>query len=63
MYVVIICDTSSIMYENIGTQNRIFCFLYLTEGTDIVVNSIEDDDWEDKYELTGALNEGDEIWD
>ena len=33
-------------------QTRFFRFLYLTEGTDIVVNLIDDDVWEAGDELT-----------
>ena len=34
-----------------------FCFLSLTEGTEAVVNLIEDDVWEAKDSRTGSLNE------
>ena len=34
----------------------------LTEGTYVVINSIDDDDWEYEYEQTGSLNEKVESW-
>ena len=40
------------------TKNGTVCFLSLTEGTEVVVNSIEDDVWEAKYEITGSFNDG-----
>ena len=43
--------------EFLETKTELFCFLYLTEDTQAVVNLIEDDVWEDKYEQTVALNE------
>ena len=39
------------------------CFLSLTEGTDIVVNSIDDDVWEAEDEQRGAKNYEVESWD
>ena len=42
---------------------ELFWFLYLTEGTDVVVNSISDDVWESEDELTGALSDKVESWD
>ena len=44
-------------------KTELSCFLSLTEGTEVVVNSIENDVWEAKYEITGALNDRVEIWD
>ena len=35
----------------------------VTEGTDVVVNSIADDVWGSKYKLTGALSDEVESWD
>ena len=35
----------------------------LTEGTEIVVDSLDDDVWEAEYEQTGALNDKFESWD
>ena len=35
---------------------KLFCFLSLTEGTDVLVKSIEDDVWEAADEETCALN-------
>ena len=40
-----------------------FWFLSLTEGTDVVVNSIDDSVWEAEYEQTGDLNDIVESWD
>ena len=45
------------MEGNFGTQNGIVLVFSLTEGTEFVVNLIEDDLGEAKYEQTGALNE------
>ena len=39
-----------------GTQNGIVLILSLTEGTEVVVNYIEDDVWGAKDELIFALN-------
>ena len=39
-----------------------FLFLSLTEGADVVVNSISGDVWEAEDEQTGALNDGFESW-
>ena len=43
-----------------GTQNGFF--LSLTEGTEVIVNSIDDDVWEAKYKRTGALIDGLGSW-
>ena len=43
-----------------GIYNRFFSS---TEGTDVIVNSIDDDVWGSEYELTGALSEKVEDWD
>ena len=58
MYVVIIYYARFIVDGISGTQNGFFQLLSLTEGTEVVVNSIEDDVWESKDERTGALNDG-----
>ena len=44
-------------------KTELFWFLSLTEGTEVVANFVEDDVWEAKYEITGALNYGVDIWD
>ena len=44
-------------------KTELFWFISLSEGTEVVVNSIEDDFWEAKYEQTAALNDKVEIWD
>ena len=46
-----------------GTQNRICLFLSITEETEVIVNSIDDDVWEFEYEITGVLIDGVESWD
>ena len=45
-----------------GIQNRIFRCFSVSEGTDVVVNSISEDLWGSKDELTGALSEKVESW-
>ena len=44
-------------------KTEMFLFLSLIEGTDVFVNSIPDDVWGPKYELTGALSDEVESWD
>ena len=44
-------------------KTEFFWFLSLTEGTEVVVDLIEDDVWEAKDEQTGALYEKIESWD
>ena len=44
-------------------KTELFCFLSLTEGTDVVVNSMDGDVWEAEDEQTGALNDEVESWD
>ena len=39
------------------TKTELFWFLFIIEGTEVVVNLIEYDVWEAKYELTGTLND------
>ena len=46
-----------------GIQNRFFLFFSLTEGTDVVVNSVADDVWGSEDELTGTLSEKVDSWD
>ena len=62
LYVVIIYDTWIIVDEMFGTQKGIVLLLSLTEGTEVVVNSIEDDVWESKDERPGILNDEVESW-
>ena len=40
-----------------GTQNRIG-FFSITEGTEVIVNSIDDDVWNAEYVKTRALIKG-----
>ena len=49
--------------EFLEPKTELFLFLYLTEGTEVVVNYIEDGVWEAKYEQTGAFNDRVESWD
>ena len=44
-------------------KTELFFFSSLTEGTEVVVNTIYDYDWEAEDEQTGALNEKVERWD
>ena len=46
-----------------GHKTELFWFLSLTEGIDVVVDSIFDDVWEAEDELTGALSDGVKSWD
>ena len=50
------------MYGIFGTQNGIGFFLYLTEGKEVTINSIDYGSWEAKDKITGALIDGVEIW-
>ena len=63
IYVVIIFDACIILDDILGIKNRIVLILYITEGTDVFVDSIADDDWVSEDELTGALSDEVEIWD
>ena len=44
-------------------QNIIVFFLSITEGTEVIVNSIYNDVLESKYEITGAFIDGVDSWD
>ena len=44
-------------------KTELFWFLSVTEGTDVVVNSITDDVWGSEDELTGVLSENNLSWD
>ena len=44
-------------------KTELFWFLSLTEGIDVVVDSIAHDVWGSEDELTGALNDEVDIWD
>ena len=44
-------------------KTELFWFLSVTEGIDIVVNSIADDVWGYEYEPTGVLSDKVESWD
>ena len=63
LYVVIICDACIVLDGILGTQNICFCLLSLTEGTDVVVDSIADDVWGANDELIGALSDEFYNWD
>ena len=38
-------------------------FLSITEGTEVIVNSIDDDVWEANDKITGVFIDGFECWD
>ena len=44
-------------------KTELFLFLYLTEGTGVVVDSIADDVWEYEDELMRGLSDQFESWD
>ena len=44
-------------------KTELVWFLSLTERTEVVINSIDDDVWEAKDERTGALVDGVDSWD
>ena len=44
-------------------RTELFWCLSVTEGTDVVVNSIADDVWGSEDELTGVLSDKVESWD
>ena len=48
---------TSFWIEFLEHKIKLFCFLCITEVTDVVVNSIDDDVWEANNELTGAFND------
>ena len=48
--------------EFLEHKTWLVCFLSLTEGTEVIVNSIDDYVWEAKYKITGALIDGVESW-
>ena len=49
--------------EFLEHKTELVCYLYLTEGTEVIFNSIDDDVWAAKYERTGALIYEVESWD
>ena len=55
LYVVIICDDYIILDGIFGTKNRIGLLFVSNRREKGFVNSIYDDVWEAKYEITGAL--------
>ena len=57
------CDAYIIIDDILGIQNMIVFILSLTEGTDVVINLIDDDVWEDEDEQTSSLNDYVESWD
>ena len=44
-------------------KTEFILFFYITEGTDIIVDSINDDVWEDEYKRTGDFIDIDESLD
>ena len=63
MHVVVICDAYIILDGILGTQIRIVLLFPVTEGTEVVVNLIDNDVWEAEDERKGALNKEVQIWD
>ena len=57
LYVVIICDGYIILDGILVIQNRFFLFLYVEEGTNAGVDSIDEDVWCSEDELTGDLSD------
>ena len=43
-------------------KKELFWCLSLTEGTDVVVNSVDEDVWGSEDEITGTLSDGVESW-
>ena len=41
--------------EFLEYKTELVCFLSITEGTEVIVVSIDDDVWEAEYERTDAL--------
>ena len=54
---------TSLWMEFLEHKTELVCFLSVTEGTEVVVNSIDDDVWEAGYEVTGSLIYRVESWD
>ena len=52
---------TSLWMKILEHKTELFCFLSLAERIDDVVNFIDGDVWEAKYEQTGALNNKAEI--
>ena len=52
----------SLWIELLEHKMGLFWFLSLTEGTEFIVNSVDDDVLKAKYKITGALNDGVGIW-
>ena len=49
--------------EFLEHKTELVCFLCITEGTEVIVNSIDNDVLESKYEITGAFIDGFDSWD
>ena len=54
---------TSLWMEFLEHKTDFFFFFPLTEGTYVVVNSIDDNVWGSEEERTGVLNEKVESWD
>ena len=63
LFVVISCDGSNVLDGILEIQNIIVLCFYVSEGTDVVVNSIAKDVLYSENELTGALSDKIESWD
>ena len=48
---------ASLWIEFLEHKTELFCFLSLTEGTEVIVNSVGDDVWKAEDEQIGALND------
>ena len=44
-------------------KTELVCFLSITEGTEVIVNLIDDDVWESKHSITSALIDVFYSWD
>ena len=49
--------------EFLEHKTELVCFLSITEGTEVIANSVDDDVWEAEYKRTGALIYGVKSWD
>ena len=52
----------SFWMEFLEHKAELVCFLSLTEGTEVIVDSINDDVWEDKDKIADALIDLVESW-
>ena len=57
---VMVVSFSMVFWEH---KTDFYYYCLLQKGTDVVVNSIAEDVWDSKYEVTGALIDKVESWD